>query len=170
MTIACVRTKYLGLPSQKELQQSFEYEPGSGRLFRIGYSKHRGVSSKITRRECVTNTPQGYCVVRYRNKLYKAHRIIWCLMTGADPGILQIDHIDRNPANNKWSNLRLADCYQQAANRRARSDSTTRLRGVVRFRDRFQAKIQRRGPRIHLGTFSSAVQAHKAYEQAGQNV
>lgn len=35
----------------------------------------------------------------------KAHRIAWMYMTGSEPP-KEIDHIDRDGTNNKWSNLR----------------------------------------------------------------
>lgn len=151
------------LPSQNELQLHFKYEVLSGRVFRINYAKHRGVPLTQVCRELIPNTPSGYCLVRYKGVLYKAHRLIWCLVTGEDPGDLEIDHIDRNPVNNSWHNLRLASSYQQALNRRVRSDSTTALRGVLKTGVKFQAKIQRDGMRRHLGTFETKEEAAEAY-------
>ena len=39
------------------------------------------------------------------NKAYLSHRVIWLWMTGEWP-YQQIDHIDRDGRNNRWSNLR----------------------------------------------------------------
>lgn len=158
------------LPSAHELRQYFHYEITSGRLFRIGYSKHRGVSHATTIREIVPNTPHGYGIVRFKGQLYKAHRIIWVLVTGADPGNMEIDHIDRNTRNNAWHNLRLATSEQQALNRKVRRDSTTGLRGVINTGKGYQAKIQRKGIRAHLGTFASAEAASFAYREAASNL
>jgi len=46
----------------------------------------------------------GYHVVRINKKLYKSHRIIYWMHHGYCPDI--IDHIDKNPGNNKIENLR----------------------------------------------------------------
>jgi hypothetical protein len=151
------------LPPHSELKQYFEYHITSGKLYRVCYDKHRGVLASHSFRELTPNTPYGYCVVRYKGVLYKAHRIIWCLVTGDDPGAFEIDHIDRDPSNNSWLNLRLASSAQQALNRKVRSDSTSSLRGVLKTGSKYQAKIQRNGVRVHLGTFETKEQAARAY-------
>lgn len=88
------------------------------------------------------------------------------LVTGRDPGAFEIDHIDRDPTNNGWHNLRLATSSEQALNKGVRRDSTTGLRGVVKTKDKFQAKVQRGGVRTHIGTFSTPRAAADAYLNA----
>lgn len=154
------------LPPRDEISQYFHYEILSGRLFRINYGKHRGVLFTQKVREITPNTPYGYAVVRFKNQLYKSHRIIWMLVTGNDPGIMEIDHIDRDTSNNAWQNLRLATSEEQALNRKVRRDSTTGLRGVINTGTRYQAKIQRNGVRRHLGTFDFPCEASNAYLEA----
>lgn len=158
------------LPSREELSQYFHYEITSGRLFRVNYDKHRGVAHECAVREIVPNTPQGYACVRFKNKLYRCHRIIWVLVTGIDPGSMEIDHIDRNTQNNAWHNLRLATSHEQALNRKVRRDSTTGFRGVINTGKKYQAKIQRNGVREHLGTFDTPLAAGNAYKSAASRV
>lgn len=51
-------------------------------------------------------------------KNYPAHRLAYYYMTGTPPpSNLVIDHIDHNPDNNKWNNLRLVDVSTNNANR-----------------------------------------------------
>ena len=45
-----------------------------------------------------------YIMVKVEGEGYVAHRLIWKMMTGADPD--EIDHRDRDKHNNKWVNLR----------------------------------------------------------------
>ena len=48
---------------------------------------------------------------------YKIHRIIWILHYGSIDESLVIDHIDRNPFNNKINNLRLVSCEENSKNK-----------------------------------------------------
>ena len=47
---------------------------------------------------------------------YKAHRLAWLWVHGTLSAHKEVDHRDRNPANNAISNLRLANRQQQACN------------------------------------------------------
>ena len=89
-------------------------------------------------------------------------------MTGGWPN-QTIDHIDGDPTNNKWDNLR--DVSQQTNNRnlhRARAHNSTRTLGVTKFRNKFRARITVNGVGIHLGVFTSEAAAQAAYTEAKQ--
>ena len=43
---------------------------------------------------------QGYLNVKFQGKSYRLHRLIWFIRYGEDPGVLDVDHIDRNRSNN----------------------------------------------------------------------
>jgi Demerecviridae HNH endonuclease len=65
-----------------------------------------------------------------RIKMY-VHQIAWFLQTEAWPDRF-VDHRDRNPANNKWENLRLATPRENAINRKKTTANTSsKYKGVV---------------------------------------
>ncbi len=61
-----------------------------------------GLSTKKTGHQNV------FLYIDGKQKGFVLSRVIWFLTTGEYP-IFEIDHIDRNPKNNKFSNLRLAN-------------------------------------------------------------
>lgn len=72
----------------------------------------------------------GYVLIRVYRKLYLAHRLAWLYMTGKEPKNL-VDHIDRNPGNNKWDNLREATYSQNEMNRGPAYCNRTGIKGVM---------------------------------------
>jgi hypothetical protein len=84
-------------------------------------------------------------------------------MTGEWPAG-EVDHIDGDRTNNKWSNLRDVPRLENAQNkRRANANNRTGLLGVSPDKKRFRAVITANGKRKTVGAFSSAEEAHDAY-------
>lgn len=107
------------LPSQQELWDKFDYNPGTGILTRKeldrkyfksdkGWKMYNG---KHAGKEAGALKPTGYVEVRINQQgIYKAHRVIWKWMTGEEPG-LEIDHKNGNRADNRFENLESHDVY-----------------------------------------------------------
>lgn len=76
-----------------------------------------------------TTKHDGYVIIRVDGVRYRAHRLAWLFMTGELP-ILDIDHIDRNPSNNAFSNLRLCNQSQNNENIGLRRDNKSQFKGV----------------------------------------
>jgi len=118
------------------------------------------------------NKINGYVEVSIDGKAYYAHRLIWLIMTGAMP-CDQIDHIDHNPNNNRWENLREATHQENSKNMSMPVNNTSGHVGVSQLydSDRYQAYIDIDGKRKSLGLFDSfndAVAARRAaQEKAG---
>jgi hypothetical protein len=106
----------------------------------------------------------GKIVVRIDGVLYALHRLIWKIETGED--IAEIDHADTDWRNNRFSNLRPSEHWQNGANRPAQSNSTSGIKGVHRPRSgRWVAKITVRGKHIQIGRFDTAEEAGAAYHE-----
>lgn len=111
---------------------------------------------------------KGYLNVRVDGHTFKLHRVAWLCMTGAWP-TNQIDHIDGDKQNNKWSNLRDVEPAANAQNKRtALSTNVSGLLGVGYRRDtgRYWARITVGSKTISLGVHQSAEAAHAAYLSA----
>lgn len=72
----------------------------------------------------------GYRRVRLNGKLYYEHRLVFFLVHGHLPKL--VDHIDHNVLNNHPSNLRAATDSQNLVNRRGKSQSSSGYWGVSR--------------------------------------
>jgi hypothetical protein len=108
----------------KDLRENISYDPETGNLcWKIG----RNRIPPGTPCGCVKS--DGYRAVRFKDKLYLAHRIAWMIQTGSEPKS-QIDHINRDRSDNRWSNFREATKSQNACNGSKRKNNTSGLHGV----------------------------------------
>lgn len=105
----------MNYPSQEFLQEMFNYEDGM--LF---YKKNPPRSNLVNKR-AGTKSFGNYRQVTIAKKKFFEHRLIWILLNGTIPNDLVIDHIDRDPSNNKIENLRV---ISQAGNTLNRSTTT----------------------------------------------
>jgi hypothetical protein len=146
------------------VREIFHYNPLTGDLiWTIRPRKNTPIGSKAGRIHKF-----GYVVVRYQGQDYKVHRIIWLWMKGEWPED-EIDHKDRNKANNIWTNLRPATTSQNRYNS-VRKNTTSGLKGVVANGNRWQARIKRDNKYICLGTFNTPDEAHQAYVEAANRI
>jgi hypothetical protein len=146
--------------SASRVRELFDYDPATGLLTRrIAVSNSR-VGVAVGR-----DNGLGYLQVRVDRRLFTVHRVIWCWMTGEWPQG-EVDHIDGNRSNNRWSNLRLATREQNEANKRTREGKIGGAKGVYAHRGRWRALITVAGKRIYLGVFDRHEDAVSAYAEA----
>jgi len=101
-------------------------------------------------------------------KPHKAHRIIWTMLYGPIPEGMTIDHINRDPWDNRLSNLRLATKSENQRNRAASRRNKLRLKGVSRQGGTclFLSHISIDGTPVCLGSFPTKGLAAVAYAKA----
>jgi len=112
-------------------------------------------------------TNGGYVFIGIDGEKFGAHRLAMLYMTGAMPD--EIDHLDGNPGNNRFANLRAVSHQANMQNmRRARKQSLSGVLGASLHRQTgtFRASIEVNGHRHHLGYHRTAEAAHAAYVEA----
>ena len=149
--------------STNDLRDLLEYDKATGDL---RWKVQRGGHAPGSKAGSVHKV-YGYLHVQVARKNYRNHRIAWFLVTGEWPQ-LEVGHIDRNPANNAWLNLRLANSSQQKFNQNVRVDNTSGVRGVRYETGAYRATICVEKKRLHLGRFGSLAEAvlARAYAEA----
>ena len=110
----------------------------------------------------------GRLMVQVDYTSYHSGRLIWFWMMGVWP-VGMVDHKDRNPLNNRWSNLREVTQRVNAQNRSLNSNNKSGVRGVYwnNQMHKWHAQIAKDRKKIHLGLFDSfddAVLARKHAE------
>jgi len=85
------------------------------------------INKKLTWYKCLNGYIQTHSSTE--NMIYYIHQIITsCYGNGQGTKIISVDHIDRNPLNNSWDNLRLADRKQQEQNSKGIMEGTKKAR------------------------------------------
>lgn len=141
------------LPERWLLLQMFKYCTTTGSL------KYRDDEA----RELI-ETDSGYLQVCIKGIKYRAHRVIFKMVTGREPQGL-IDHRDLNRKNNRFENFREASDSQSSQHRSLSKRNTTGYKGVYleKRSQRYVARITVNGARRELGYYPTAQEAHAAY-------
>lgn len=153
------------LPSAKRLNCLFEYLPSGILIFKSRAGDSRFNTRWAGRQVIGTSNGKGYERVRLYGRCAYIHRIVWKMHFDSDPH--QVDHINGNRSDNRIENLREAVGSQNNWSSR-RNTSVTGFKGVTRASrsTRFEARIKAHGKQRHLGTYSTANDAARAYDAA----
>jgi len=137
----------------------------------LNYDRETGIFTwAITRRGCRKGSvagckmKHGYIAIRLDDALYTAHRLAWLHVTGEWPAN-QIDHINRDRADNRFSNLRAVTNAENAQNQKARANKSG-FTGVRKENSKWLAEIKINYKPIRIGLFETPEAAHEAYVAA----
>ena len=136
------------------LWESYDYNPITGQLWSKRYSKPLKGAKKIGALRVRLNWNDNITFTNYGRVVYA-----WC--TGTWPAN-DVDHRNRNWADNRIQNLRAVD-------RRTNNQNKANYMGGAHFNKKAQkwrAKIVIGKKAIHLGTFPSKAEAQAAYQTA----
>jgi hypothetical protein len=134
------------------------------------YWKKKPAKKVLVGTEAGKTRNDGYKVFQLLKRRYLAHRVVYAMLHGSCAG--EIDHINRNPADNRPANLRAVSRSQQNMNR-ARPINSTGFSGVYKHAGNtvghvkvYAARIKVSGKYKSLGYYETAQQAHCAYLDA----
>jgi hypothetical protein len=149
------------LPSQEFLRSCLMYNPDTGVFF-----------SRITGKSVGSVHKSGYIrlflFVDGKYSEYRASRIAWKIVTGKDPSVY-IDHINGDPSDNRFCNLREADESENNYNSRKKGTTSTTYKGVFKQKNAngteyktWSFEVRFRGIRYRAGGFKTEEEAYQA--------
>lgn len=153
--------------TQAELASKFSYDPKTGIITRLVASYSGRGNSKIQARAGdiagSVNASTGYVEFRINSVIVKAHLVAWILYYGYVPEH-DIDHINRNKADNRIENLREITRSCNVRNRPALVNNTSGFPGVsfsVREQN-WKSYITVNNERLTLGNYKNFISAVSA--------
>lgn len=150
-------------PTQCRLKSLLHYDPSTGRF--IWTAARRGVRVGD---ECGRiSLGHGYREIGIDCRLYRAHRLAFLYMLGRFP-VSDVDHVNRDKADNAWANLREATVSQNMANIDVKPSNTSGYIGVTwdAARGKWRAQIRFNGRKKNLGRFAEPIEAARAHDAA----
>ena len=164
------------LPSPELLRKVMRYDPVCGKLFWLerpedmfpdtGYGGRKACAAKWNARfagkEAMIAVKSWGLYGRVLGKKVYSHRAIWAMQTGQWPEKI-IDHINGNPFDNRWSNLREVTYAQNSWNRGLSGRNKSGYKGVSQNKKdgKWYAQIS-----VTYGPFDLPDEAAKAYDFA----
>lgn len=168
------------LLTPEALRQLLRYEPETGKLF----WRERGQewfppgtdgrewtvkiwNRKYAGKEAFTSRADGYPAGHILNVRAVAHRVAWAIHCGEWPDG-HLDHANGDRADNRITNLRLADRSQNNQNVRSQTNSSSQYKGVTwdKSRGKWTAGIKKDFVRHNLGRFANEEDAARAHDEA----
>ena len=146
----------------ERVRDLFKYENGE-----LIWRKSKGAAKKNTIAGCIS--PEHRKHIRIDTKLYLAHRLIWLYHYGYLPEN-EIDHINKNPLDNRLENLREVSHVCNLRNCRVSKNNTSGVTGVIfdKNHNKWYSQIFVAGKTYNLGrrsNFNEAVLLRLAAEQ-----
>lgn len=144
--------------TQKQLKTELRYDSVTGVFTWLAARQGRQIKKPIG-----TYRSDGYLQVRIFGKIYLLHKLAWLYVYGVLPG--EIDHKNRNKADNSIDNLREATRSQNNVNSDMRINNTSGFKGVWLHKEtgKWRAMIKFEGKNNSLGLFNTKEEAGAAY-------
>ncbi len=147
----------IGSMEYKKLRKLLYYNPFTGFFYwKVDCKK------QLLNKRAGSPHPRGYRYIRKDNQAYSEHKLAFLYMEGCLPEN-DIDHIDGNPSNNKWSNLREVSKSCNMRNCKVGKNNRSGVTGVSLLKTgKWYAGIHYKGKDINLGRFKNFDDAVKS--------
>lgn len=124
----------------------------------------RSFNTRFSGCEAGSLDAHGYRQLTLTGQVIKGHQAVFALMHGEWP-TRELDHWNRNRADNRPNNLKLAGRSEQSQNAGMRSVNTSGYRGVSWHKKarRWEVHIQANGQQFYLGLFDDPAVAYSTY-------
>ena len=153
----------------KELIELVSYDPDTGLFVRL--KTQCNSAKKGAEPGYIKNGKGGlkYRGIQYKGKQYHAHRLAYLYMTKTWPDE-DIDHIDGDGTNNKWSNIRAVTKSENQKNRRLNINSKSGVAGVSFYtpNGKWRAAVSINGKSKHLGYFDTIEEAKEVRKNSAK--
>lgn len=152
--------------TQELVQDLVHYDPDTG-IFKWAKSRPACRKGDI----CGRISIYGYHEIRICGRLWRANRLAFVYMTGEEPPPhLDVDHINGDKLDNRWSNLRIATRSQNMANTCLDPRNTSGATGVTwdKARNKWRAQLRVNGRKTNLGRFNTREEAAAKVEEVAQ--
>ena len=151
---------------KEDIESLFEYVDGN-LIWRHNPLSTKTWNTRFAGKPAGSLRSDGYVAVQFKLNgkrcVQKVHRLIWLLFNGKFPEF-DLDHIDRNPSNNKIENLRDVPHQVNGFNRGPNKNNKSGLKGVSwhKKNSTWIAHISFSGKKIYLGSFKDKEEAVQA--------
>lgn len=151
--------------THSELLENVRYDPDTGVMIWIKPAPRRNVGQPVG----AMRKTSGYIECVVCGEFWRLNRLIWFYMTGEHPPVDRIvDHKDRNRANNRWKNLRLATDGENQVNSDRWGEDRCIQKRIGKNKTRYRVRIRRRDDSRNLGTYDTIEEAREVFRKAAK--
>jgi hypothetical protein len=167
--------------TQNFLMEALDYNPGTGVFTWLTRPCwHFNKTNKRTQEHSANNWNaafagsvaggrhiEGYRSISISRKKFLCHRLAFLYMEGSMPSD-EVDHINHDRSDNRWSNLRKVTRQENCKNRGLVTPGVVGVCGVYwcKHTSKYRSKIKVDGKSIHLGRFTDFFEACAARKSA----
>ncbi len=149
------------IPCQERLMRFVNYDPKTGQ-----FTGKASGGRRYSGRPLGTKRRRGYISLRIEGKDYPAHKLAWLYVYGVWPELL--DHVNRNPSDNRIENLRECNTAQNCQNSRRPSNNESGYKGVSwdKHARKWEVRIRAFGKSEYLGLYKTPEEGAAVYDKA----